>query len=180
MTIKTQTLQSAIGPMFAAVAQGRLCLLEFSERRMLPTQLKLIQKYFAASLVEAEDPIFVELQTQLDEYFRAERLSFELPLALPGTAFQRRVWQRLQAIEYGHSLSYQQLATSLGEPSSARAVACANGANRLAIIVPCHRVVGSDGQLVGYGGKIWRKRYLLDLEAGRLPASRPASIRADN
>jgi methylated-DNA-[protein]-cysteine S-methyltransferase len=103
--------------------------------------------------------------TQLDEYFEGNRASFDLPLELEGTPFQRRVWRALREIPYGETVSYGALARRIGRPESSRAVGAANGRNPISLIVPCHRVVGSDGELTGYGGGIERKRLLLDLEA---------------
>jgi methylated-DNA-[protein]-cysteine S-methyltransferase len=115
----------------------------------------------------ADDPPgepFGAASRQLREYFDGERTEFDLSLALDGTTFQRRVWTALQQIPYGQTVSYGQLADRLGQPSASRAVGLANGKNPVGIIVPCHRVVGSDGALTGYGGGIERKRYLLDHE----------------
>ena len=107
---------------------------------------------------------FVHVQTQLTEYFRGARRTFELPLAPEGTPFQRRVWRALCAIPYGETLSYGELARRLGLVSGARAVGLANGANPLPIVVPCHRVIGADGTLTGFGGGLPIKRALLALE----------------
>jgi len=110
---------------------------------------------------------------QLEEYFAGDRRAFELPLALDGTPFQQRVWAALQEIPYGRTATYGQIASGMGHPSAARAVGMANNRNPIAIVVPCHRVVGSNGALVGYGGGLDRKRMLLELESGvrPLPAS---------
>ena len=111
------------------------------------------------------DP-FAAVCKQLDEYFAGRRTTFEVPLRMAGTAFQRRVWSELQEIPYGQSISYSELARRIGIPSASRAVGTANGLNPIAVIVPCHRVIGADGSLTGYGGGLERKRFLLDLEAG--------------
>ena len=105
---------------------------------------------------------------QLREYFAGERHSFTLPLAPRGNAFELRVWEALREIPYGETVSYGEIARRIGSPTAARAVGLANGRNPIAVIVPCHRVIGSNGSLTGYGGGLERKRYLLDLEAGRL------------
>jgi methylated-DNA-[protein]-cysteine S-methyltransferase len=105
---------------------------------------------------------------QLDQYFAGERRAFDLPLALHGPAFHRRVWEALLTIPYGETRSYGEIAAQVGDPGAARAVGFANGRNPIAIVVPCHRVIGADGSLTGYGGGLPRKRTLLDLEAGRL------------
>ena len=108
----------------------------------------------------------VQLGRELAEYFRGERQDFEVPLDLVGTPFQVRVWQALRAIRYGHTWSYAQEAQYIGQPSASRAVAAANGQNKVSIVVPCHRVIGSDGSLTGYGGGLPRKTWLLALERG--------------
>jgi len=112
---------------------------------------------------------FAGVRRQLTEYFAGDRRTFELPLALRGNAFEQRVWHLLCSIPYGETTSYGELAKRLGEPTAARAVGLANGRNPVAVIVPCHRVIGADGSLTGYGGGLDRKRFLLDLEAGVRP-----------
>ena len=115
----------------------------------------------------ARDPeAFVEVRTQLGEYFAGERRSFDLPLEPAGSPFQLQVWRALREIGYGETLSYGELARRIGRPNAPRAVGAANGANPLSVVIPCHRLVGADGTLTGYGGGIERKRRLLDLEAG--------------
>ena len=116
---------------------------------------------------KAAEP-FTPVRDQLDEYFEGRRTAFDLRLTMAGTAFQRRVWSALQEIPYGESISYGELARRIGIPSASRAVGTANGLNPIAVIVPCHRVIGADGSLTGYGGGLERKRFLLDLEAGAL------------
>jgi methylated-DNA-[protein]-cysteine S-methyltransferase len=118
----------------------------------------------------AHDPAgFSELERQLAEYFAGERTHFELPLAPRGTAFERRVWHELEQIPCGHTRSYGEIARALGMPHAARAVGRANGRNPISILIPCHRVVGCDGSLVGYAGGTERKRWLLDHERRPLP-----------
>jgi AraC family transcriptional regulator of adaptative response/methylated-DNA-[protein]-cysteine methyltransferase len=108
----------------------------------------------------------------LTEYFAAERREFKVPLAPRGTPFQEKVWQELRRIPYGQTISYDELARRAGQPTAQRAVARANGMNRICILIPCHRVIGKDGSLTGYGGGLWRKRLLLGLEqSGRLPGA---------
>jgi methylated-DNA-[protein]-cysteine S-methyltransferase len=113
------------------------------------------------------DDRFADVREQLAGYFGGERADFDVPLALDGTQFQNRVWQALQEIPYGETISYGELARRTGKSSAARAVGLANGSNPIAVIVPCHRVIGANGALTGYGGGMERKRLLLDLEAGR-------------
>lgn len=117
---------------------------------------------------QASSPeVLLRTVRELDEYFRGERKEFDIPLLLAGSEFQKRVWQQLRHIPYGHTVSYGELAAAIGAPKSVRAVANANGANAISIILPCHRVIGSDGSLTGYGGGIDTKRYLLELESNK-------------
>lgn len=122
----------------------------------------------AADWRRANEP-FTDIRAQLSEYFAGERTAFDVPLALEGSPFELRVWRALQEIPYGATTSYGELARRIGHPAAARAVGLANGRNPVAVIVPCHRVIGADGTLTGYGGGLERKRLLLDLEAHALP-----------
>jgi methylated-DNA-[protein]-cysteine S-methyltransferase len=115
-----------------------------------------------------DDDAFSDVRVQLDEYFAGERREFSIPLAMVGGEFELRVWDALQSIPYGETASYGEIAAEIGSPGAARAVGLANGRNPIAVIVPCHRVIGADGSLTGYGGGLERKRLLLELEAGVL------------
>ncbi|MGB5849234.1 MAG: methylated-DNA--[protein]-cysteine S-methyltransferase, partial [Ignavibacteriaceae bacterium] len=141
-----------------------ICLLEFVDRRMLETQIKRLKKNLSSEFVPGNNKYFDELSHQLREYFDGERKVFDVPLYIPGTGFQLQVWKELQKIPYGKTRSYKEQAMAINNPKAIRAVARANGDNRIAIIIPCHRVIGNSGELVGYGGGIWRKQYLLKLE----------------
>jgi len=110
-------------------------------------------------------PVLNEAIKQLDEYFAGKRLEFTLPINQPGTAFQRQVWEHLVQIKYGRTLSYAALSNQMNSPLAIRAIAAANGKNNLWVVVPCHRVIGSDGSLTGYAGGLWRKQWLLEHEA---------------
>jgi methylated-DNA-[protein]-cysteine S-methyltransferase len=121
----------------------------------------------APSYRSAREP-FANAREQLEQYFAGERTAFDLDLEPEGPAFHRKVWEALLTIPYGETRSYGQIADQIGDPGAARAVGYANGRNPIAIIVPCHRVIGADGSLTGYGGGLDRKRTLLDLEAGVL------------
>jgi methylated-DNA-[protein]-cysteine S-methyltransferase len=118
---------------------------------------------------ERDDSAFPEAREQLAQYFAGERTSFDLPMQLDGSVFQRTVWHALTEIPYGQTISYAELARRIDRPDLARAVGTANGQNPIAVVVPCHRVIGSDGKLVGYGGGLENKRLLLDLEQGTVP-----------
>lgn len=111
---------------------------------------------------------FTDIEAQLGEYFAAERVTFDIPLTMKGTEFERSVWQALQEIPYGETVSYGEIAKRVGQPSAARAVGLANGRNPIAVVVPCHRVIGANGTLTGYGGGLERKRLLLELEQGQV------------
>lgn len=123
--------------------------------------------------LRAEEP-FAEAREQLDSYFAGERIEFDLPLAPAGSGFQRAVWAALRDIPYGETATYGEIARRIGRPDAVRAVGAANGSNPIAIVVPCHRVIGADGALTGYAGGLERKRFLLELERGALPLSAPA------
>ncbi|MBI3538895.1 MAG: methylated-DNA--[protein]-cysteine S-methyltransferase, partial [Candidatus Eisenbacteria bacterium] len=127
--------------------------------------LKTLRRRLRATLVPGENAHTRRMRTELAEYFAGARRTFDVPLVHPGTPFQRRVWRALARVPYGATCSYQTLAKRIGAPRAMRAVGAANGLNRLAIVVPCHRVIGKDGSPVGYGGGVWRKRRLLELEA---------------
>ena len=164
--IATTRMLTPLGPMLAGATDDGICLLEFVDRRMLETQLQRLGKRLNAECVPGFSKHFDRLNDQLTEYFSGKRREFDVPLLLPGTPFQKRVWAGLRAIPYGSTRSYREQAEMIGLPHAVRAVAKANGDNRIAIIIPCHRVIGADGELVGYGGGLWRKRYLLNLESG--------------
>lgn len=153
-----------LGPMFAAANATGLCLLEFADRRMLETELGDLQKRLRAPILVGENAHHAQVQEELAEYFAGTRRTFDVPLVLPGSDFQRLVWRGLQDIPYGATRSYQEQAAHIDRPKAVRAVGTANGHNRVAIIIPCHRVIGKDGKLCGYGGGLPRKRWLLDHE----------------
>ncbi|WP_033441139.1 methylated-DNA--[protein]-cysteine S-methyltransferase [Saccharothrix sp. NRRL B-16314] len=158
------TVDSPVGPLTLVARGGVLCGLYMTEQRHRP----------ADDTFGPEDPSpFEDVTKQLAEYFDGARTSFDLPLELVGTPFQRTVWEALREIPHGETVSYGELAQRLGRPSAARAVGLANGRNPIGIIVPCHRVVGSSGSLTGYGGGLERKRQLLDFEQGAHPDQLP-------
>jgi AraC family transcriptional regulator of adaptative response/methylated-DNA-[protein]-cysteine methyltransferase len=168
--LAVRRVATPLGTMVAAAGDGGLYLLEFDDRRMLETQITRLRQRLDVTLVPGTHPVLDQTQRELDEYFAGVRRTFTLPLATPGTPFQQRVWQRLLAIPHGATRSYAEIARAIGQPEAGRAVARANGDNRLAIVIPCHRVIGADGKLTGYGGGLWRKQRLLDLErAGVAP-----------
>ncbi|MES0873244.1 bifunctional transcriptional activator/DNA repair enzyme AdaA [Sinimarinibacterium thermocellulolyticum] len=162
--IRVAWLDSPLGPMLAAARDEGIVLLEFTERRMLKAQFDALRKHFKVPLVPGEHPHLARLRVELAEYFRGARTSFTLPLVFPGSAFQRTVWTALLDIPYGQTRSYQDLAQVVGRPGACRAVGSANGKNRIAILIPCHRVVNKNGALGGYGGGRWRKQRLFEIE----------------
>lgn len=157
-------IETDLGTMVACATDKGVCLLEFSDRKGLETELKQLSKYHNANIVQGQNKYFKQLKEELDAYFEGRLKEFKVPLDISGTDFQKQVWQALVEIPYGTTSSYLRQAEVLGKPSSVRAVANANGMNKIAIIIPCHRVVGSDGSLTGYAGGLWRKRKLIDLE----------------
>lgn len=156
-----------IGPMLLGATDRGVCLLEFTDRRMLETQLRRVARHLDCVFVPGANEHARRLEAELEAYFAGALRTFETPLDMFGTPFQRRVWGALLQIPYGETRSYADQARAIGEPNAVRAVARANGDNRIAIVIPCHRVIGSDGKLTGYGGGLWRKRYLLELERAR-------------
>lgn len=165
--IDLKRIETPLGTMIACATSQGICLLEFTDRKMLETELKMIAKQLNATIIQGHNPHFERLETELNEYFLGHRRTFTVPLHTPGTAFQNKVWAALQTIPYGQTRSYKEQAISIGQPESVRAVANANGMNRISILIPCHRVIGSDGQLTGYGGGLWRKNFLLELERAK-------------
>jgi len=161
-------LLTPLGPMIAASGPDGVALLEFSDRRMLERQLRRIARRMQCAWVPGRTDLLDLLDTRLQEYFAGNRRSFDLPLDLVGSDFQRLVWNGLLTIPWGETRSYAEQAAAIGRPDAVRAVARANGENALAILVPCHRVIGADGSLTGYGGGLWRKQRLLDLERSQL------------
>jgi len=164
-TINIVRFTTPIGPMFACATDEGICLLEFTDRKMLETEFKDLCRRLDAVILPGENDHLDQVRSELSEYFEGKRRLFTVALHTPGTVFQQSAWRALQEIPYGETRTYKQQAISVGNSKGVRAVASANGENRVAIIIPCHRVIGSDGQLVGYGGGIYRKKWLLDLEA---------------
>ena len=162
--IKTISIETPLGEMVAGATDEGVCLLEFQDRKILPAEFKDLTRLLETTTVEVENKHLRTLRKQLKEYFAGKRKEFTIPLVIPGTEFQKTVWMELQNIKFGITRSYQDQADALNSPDSVRAVANANGMNRISILIPCHRVIGSDGRLVGYGGGLKRKKWLLDHE----------------
>ncbi len=157
-------LETPLGPMLAAATGDALCQLEFADPPRLPAGYHQMRRHFGLPVVPGDNAVLERSRRELGEYFAGTRRDFSVPVTLSGTVFQQRVWQELRRIPYGQTISYTAVAQRLGSPAAVRAVARANGANRLYVLVPCHRVVAANGALSGYGGGVWRKRRLLELE----------------
>lgn len=162
--IDLKRIETPLGTMYAAATKEGICMLEFTDRKMLETEFKDLAKSLNANIVLGENPHFKVLETELIEYFEGKRSEFIVPLNPVGSSFQKSVWEVLRKIPFGETWSYRKQAEVLGDVKKVRAVANANGMNKISIIIPCHRVIGSDGTLTGYGGGIWRKQKLLELE----------------
>lgn len=161
----TKVIQTPIGPLLAAFTDAELHLLEFSNNERAESQLARACRFLGAEARPGHSPLVDRLSGELAEYFAGQRRAFSIPLAPPGTPFQQREWQALLTIPYGQTRSYGQLAAQIGAPNAARAVGAANGQNPISILIPCHRLVGSSGSLIKYGGGLHRKALLLALEA---------------
>jgi len=157
-------LTTPLGPMFICATDKGVCLLEFVDRRMLETEFKDLQKRLNARIIAGENHHIKQAKKEIEEYFQGTRKHFDVKLHTPGTDFQNSVWQYLTQVPYGETSTYQQQAEKINNPKAVRAVASANGLNRISIIIPCHRVIGKDGKLTGYGGGLERKRWLIEHE----------------
>ena len=162
--INIQYYKTKIGELILGSFDGKLCLLDFRYRKMRKTVDDRIKKGLNAYFVEHDDEILKKTREQLDEYLNGDRKEFDIPLLMVGTDFQKSVWDALMKVPYGTTSTYLQLAKNINNEKAIRAVASANGANSIGIIIPCHRIIGSDGELVGYGGGLPVKRRLLKLE----------------
>ena len=157
-----------LGPMYACATDRGLCLLEFTDRRMLETEIEDLVKKLKAKFVVGENEHTKKTEKQIVEYFDGKRKTFDITLDMPGTEFQQKAWKGLLTIPFGSTRSYAEQARRLQSPLAVRAVANANGQNRISIIVPCHRIIGADGSLTGYGGGLPRKKWLLEHESSQL------------
>jgi AraC family transcriptional regulator of adaptative response/methylated-DNA-[protein]-cysteine methyltransferase len=163
-------LETPLGPMLAVVSDAGLVMLEFVDRRALESELAEMRRAFGSGIVPGDHALLDTAGRQLDEYFAGTRSEFDLPLDPRGSQFELRVWEALRQIPYGETTSYVAVARAIGSPASSRAIGRANGRNKIAIVIPCHRVIRSDGALCGYGGGLWRKEWLIAYERERRPA----------
>jgi AraC family transcriptional regulator, regulatory protein of adaptative response / methylated-DNA-[protein]-cysteine methyltransferase len=166
--ILTTRIESPLGPLVAGATHDGICLLEFSGRKRLEAQVASLRRRLRATVLPGRNTHIEIVEQQLAEYFARTRRRFDVSLVTPGSPFQRRVWKELARIPYGETRTYGDLARRLGLPSASRAVGRANGSNPISILLPCHRLIGKDGSLTGYGGGVWRKRKLLELEAAAI------------
>jgi AraC family transcriptional regulator, regulatory protein of adaptative response / methylated-DNA-[protein]-cysteine methyltransferase len=172
-SIAVAWIESPLGPLIAGATPDKIVLLEFTERRMLDAQFASIRRYFKIPIVPGENAVLRKLRQELRHYFAGELRRFTVPVDTPGSRFQEVVWKELRKIPYGKTISYEKLAEKIGSPRARRAVGHSNGLNRIAILIPCHRVVNKNGALGGYGGGLWRKQALLEIERGERPYDGP-------
>ena len=162
--LKANWIESPIGPIMAVADQHALHLLEFFDRKALPNELKKLQTNLKQQIGIGRTKIIDQIEEELQAYFNKKLDRFKTKLAFHGSDFTKNVWDELVAIPSGETRSYLDIAKSMDKKNAVRAVARANGANQIAIVIPCHRVIGSDGALTGYGGGLWRKQWLLEHE----------------
>ena len=154
---------TTLGPMFVCATERGVCLLEFTDRRMLETEFRDIQRLFNARIVTGENSHTRQTVKEVSEYFAGTRRQFDLSVDAPGSDFQQSVWRELRSVPYGQTSHYQAISLRMNKPNAVRAVAAANGANRIAIVIPCHRIIGKDGAMTGYGGGFLEKNGSLSM-----------------
>ena len=163
--IVTTELPSPLGSLVAGATRDGICLLEFAGRQRIDEHFNALRPRLRPGVVQGDNDHLARLRDQIHAYFAGSLTVFTVPLVMTGTPFEERVWTALLGVPYGKTTSYGELARAIGEPAlAARAVGRANGRNRIAIVIPCHRVIGKDRTLVGYGGGLWRKQRLIELE----------------
>jgi len=166
MEIKIEYHKTPLGELILGEYDNSLCLCDWRFRKMRETIDRKTQTALKADYVEKKSSIIEETKRQLNQYLNQDRSSFDIPLLIIGTKFQKKVWNALLKIPYGKTMTYSALSKQLGDVKAIRAVATANGANAISIIIPCHRIIGSDGSMVGYAGGLNVKKGLLQLEGG--------------
>lgn len=165
--LRSQVIPTPLGPMLACAGDEGVTFLEFTDRAAMPASCEAMKKRLGQTVLPGPHPVLERLEAELTAYFEGKLRAFTVPLVYTGTPFQERVWKRLLGISSGVTMTYSELAKDLGMPAARRAVARAVGTNRLYLLVPCHRIIGSDGALRGYGAGLWRKEALLKLERAR-------------
>jgi AraC family transcriptional regulator of adaptative response/methylated-DNA-[protein]-cysteine methyltransferase len=166
-------MDSPLGKMVGGATSRGCCLLEFKDRGGLDAIKHRLQKRYRLDVIPGTNEFLVQLATELNRYFEGSLKDFTVTLDLKGSSFQMAVWEQLLRIPYGETRTYGEIARLIGNPRAVRAVGQANGENSVAIVVPCHRVIQSDGSLRGYGGGMWRKKRLLALESGYSEVAQP-------
>ncbi len=156
--------QTSIGELIIGAFEEEICILDFRYRKIRNTVDKRVKKGLQANFIEQENTIIQETKQQIDAYLQGKRKRFDIPFRIVGSAFQQKVWTALMNIPYGQTASYLDLAKSINKPKAVRAVANANGANAIALVIPCHRIIASNGELGGYGGGLSAKQKLLEIE----------------
>ena len=164
-----------LGPMIVGATPRAVCLAEFTTRPMLARQMKILARRFNCAIAPGSTDVLQRAMQELAEYFAGTRRRFDVPLEAPGTPFQESVWAAVSRVPYGETRSYEAIARETGSPEAVRAVGTANGMNRVAILIPCHRIVNKNGALGGYGGGRWRKHALLNLESAPSATNRKES-----
>jgi AraC family transcriptional regulator of adaptative response/methylated-DNA-[protein]-cysteine methyltransferase len=167
MIVYVKHIDTPLGSMYGGTTDQGICFIEFIDRVKLDAELARLSKELDATLEPGEHPFLVQLEEELKEYFEKKRTQFNVPLHLTGTEFQKSVWNSLLEIPYGKTCTYKQQAVQLGQLPAIRAIAATNGQNKHAIVIPCHRVIGSDGNLTGYAAGLSKKAWLLDFEMDR-------------
>ncbi len=163
--IISEEIKTPVGTMLAASSSKGICLFEFIDvEKRLKRQQSHLEKTFGCKVESGTSPYLEQLKQELDEYFLGKRQQFDVALDFKGTPFQMLSWEALKKIPYGETRCYQDQAIAIKKPKAVRAVAGANNRNKIAILIPCHRVIGKNGSMTGYGGEIWRKEFLLKLE----------------
>lgn len=162
--LKADMIDTAVGAMIAVADETSLHLLEFLDRKALPGEMRRLDALAKSGIGVGRTGPIALIEAELRAYFAGRSATFTVPLTLHGTPFTQTVWRALQGIPAGETVSYGELAHRIGRPTATRAVARANGANQIAIVIPCHRVIGADGTLTGYGGGLWRKQQLIEIE----------------
>ena len=165
------SVQTPLGDMIAGATDKGICFLEWYDRGGVERILSRVEKRYKRPLEQGSSELLRKLQNELSNYFDRTINKFLVPLDVNGTIFEKRVWDKLLKIPYGETRSYGEIASEIGKPGASRAVGRANGSNYLAIVIPCHRVIESNGKLRGYGSGLWRKKYLLDLESTKIASA---------
>lgn len=164
-TLIAEEIDTPVGKLLAVASDQGLCLLEFADvEDRLNRHISQLEKIFKTKISTGDSAIIQQLKRELIEYFNGERKTFEIALDFRGTEFQENAWKALLKIPYGQTRSYKEQAIAINKPTAVRAVAGANNRNKISIVIPCHRVIGKNGSMTGYGGELWRKEFLLKLE----------------